>query len=81
MFTRSGVRVAFASLAATGTTLMFCSAVVLSTTACGIRVSSTDFPVFRLAEPDAGRQARGRGSPGKDAGQLAGPKMEEAGKP
>jgi hypothetical protein len=32
---------------------MFCSAVVLSTTACGIRVSSTDFPVFRLAEPDA----------------------------
>jgi hypothetical protein len=54
MFTRSGpVRVAFASLAATGTTLLFCSAVVLSTTACGIRVSSTDFPVFRLAEPEA----------------------------
>jgi hypothetical protein len=53
MFTRSGpIRVAFASLAATGTTLLFCSAVVLSTTACGIRVSSTDFPVFRLSEPE-----------------------------
>jgi hypothetical protein len=34
------------------TTLLFCSAVVLSTTACGIRVSSTDFPVFRLSEPE-----------------------------
>ncbi len=52
MVTRSGpFRVAFASLA-TGATLLFCSVVVLTTTACGIRVSSSDFPVFRLAEPE-----------------------------
>jgi hypothetical protein len=51
MLTRSGtVRVAFASLAV-WTTLTMCSAVVLMTTACGIRVSSSDFPAFALSEP------------------------------
>jgi hypothetical protein len=52
MFMRSRTaRVAFASIA-TGATLLLCSAVVLMTTACGIRVSSSDFPVFRLSEPE-----------------------------
>ena len=63
MFLRSGpCRVAFASFA-TGATLLFCSAVVLMTTACGIRVSSSDFPVFRLAEPELAEQA----APARDA--------------
>jgi hypothetical protein len=52
MFTRSGAaRVAFAAVA-TGATLFVCSAAVLMTAACGIRVSSSDFPVLRLAEPE-----------------------------
>lgn len=52
MFTRSGPRrVAFAFFAA-GKTLVLCSTLVLMMSACGIRVSSSDFPVFRLAEPE-----------------------------
>lgn len=53
MFTRSRTaRVACASIA-NGAALVVCSAVLLMTAACGIRVSSSDFPVFRLSEPEA----------------------------
>lgn len=53
MTARSGkARVAFAGFA-TAATILFCSATVLMTSACGIRVSSSDFPVFRLSEPEA----------------------------
>jgi hypothetical protein len=29
-----------------------CAAIALVTAACGIRVSSSDFPAFRLSEPE-----------------------------
>jgi hypothetical protein len=52
MFKRSRTaRVACASIA-TGAAFLLCSAIVLMTAACGIRVSSSDFPVFRLSEPE-----------------------------
>ena len=51
MFTRSGkARLAFVSVGVWAK-LTVCSAVVLMTTACGIRVSATDFPAFALSEP------------------------------
>lgn len=49
MQTRSG-RTAFASVVA-GAALVFCSATVLMTAACGVRVSASDFPVLKLSEP------------------------------
>jgi hypothetical protein len=49
MLYRSGTaRVALASVAA-GAALAFCSAVVLMTAACGVRVSASDFPVLKLS--------------------------------
>ena len=64
MFTRSGAaRGAFASFAS-GVTLVFCSAIVLTTTACGIRVSSSDFPVFRLSEPEPVAKPVAQAAPG-----------------
>ncbi|MGD0531740.1 MAG: hypothetical protein ABSA62_05515 [Methyloceanibacter sp.] len=51
MLTRS--RPARAALAAimAGAALTFCSAVLLMTAACGIRVSAQDFPVLKLSGP------------------------------
>lgn len=51
-------RAALASMAA-AVVFAFCSAVVLMTTACGIRVSAQDFPVLKLSaavEPEAPKQ-------------------------
>jgi hypothetical protein len=42
---------ALASLAA-GATILVCAGVVLMTSACGVRVSSQDFPVLKLSGPD-----------------------------
>ncbi len=49
MLYRSGTaRVALASVAA-GAAFAFCSAIVLMTAACGVRVSAADFPVLKLS--------------------------------
>jgi hypothetical protein len=49
MLYRSGTaRVALASVAA-GAAFAFCSAIVLVTAACGVRVSAADFPVLKLS--------------------------------
>jgi len=35
-----------------GATILVCAGVLLTTAACGIRVSAQDFPVLKLAGPD-----------------------------
>jgi hypothetical protein len=48
---REQVDLAVASLAA-GATILVCAGVVLMTSACGLRVSAQDFPVFKLSGPE-----------------------------
>jgi hypothetical protein len=58
MLYRSGkARVAFASVAA-GAAFAFCSAIVLMTAACSVRVSVSDFPVLKLSSAADGEAAK-----------------------
>ena len=50
---RSGTAVAAAASFAAGVTIIiFCAGIVLTTAACGVRVSAQDFPVLKLSGPD-----------------------------
>jgi hypothetical protein len=49
---RSGTAEAAAASLAAGVTVLFCAGIVLSTAACGVRVSAQDFPVLKLSGPD-----------------------------
>ena len=50
---RSGTAEAAAASFASGVTIIFCAGIVLTTAACGVRVSAQDFPVLKLSGPDA----------------------------
>ena len=49
---RSGTAEAAAASLAAGVTILFCAGIVLTTAACGVRVSAQDFPVLKLSGPD-----------------------------
>lgn len=49
---RSGAAEAAAASLAAGVTILFCAGIVLTTAACGVRVSAQDFPVLKLSGPD-----------------------------
>ena len=49
---RSGTAEAAAASFAAGVTIIFCAGIVLSTAACGVRVSAQDFPVLKLSGPN-----------------------------
>jgi hypothetical protein len=49
---RSGTAEAAAASLAAGVTIIFCAGIVLTTAACGVRVSAQDFPVLKLSGPD-----------------------------
>ena len=49
---RSGTAEAAAASLAAGATIIFCTGIVLTTAACGVRVSAQDFPVLKLSGPD-----------------------------
>jgi len=49
---RSGTAEAAAASLAAGVTIMVCAGIVLTTAACGVRVSAQDFPVLKLSGPD-----------------------------
>jgi hypothetical protein len=49
---RSGTAEAAAASFAAGVTVLFCAGIVLTTAACGVRVSAQDFPVLKLSGPD-----------------------------
>ena len=49
---RSGTGEAAAASLAAGVTILFCAGIVLTVSACGVRVSAQDFPVLKLSGPD-----------------------------
>jgi hypothetical protein len=49
---RTGTAEAAAASLAAGVTVLFCAGIVLTTAACGVRVSAQDFPVLKLSGPD-----------------------------
>lgn len=49
---RKGTAEAAAASFAAGVTVLFCAGIVLTTAACGFRVSAQDFPVLKLSGPD-----------------------------
>ena len=55
---RSGTAEAAAASFAAGVTVLVCAAIVLTTAACGVRVTTQDFPVLKLSGPndDAARK-------------------------
>jgi hypothetical protein len=49
---RKGTAEAAAASLAAGVTVLFCAGIVLTTAACGVRISAQDFPVLKLSGPD-----------------------------
>lgn len=49
---RSGSAEPAAASLAAGLTIIGCAGIVLTTAACGVRVSAQDFPVLKLSGPD-----------------------------
>jgi hypothetical protein len=49
---RSGTAEAAAASLAAGLIILFCAGIVLTTAACGVRVTAQDFPVLKLSGPD-----------------------------
>ena len=49
---RSGTAEVAAASFAAGVTIIFCAGIVLTVSACGVRVSAQDFPVLKLSGPD-----------------------------
>jgi len=49
---RSGTAEAAAASLATGLIIIVCAGIVLTTAACGVRVSAQDFPVLKLSGSD-----------------------------
>ena len=49
---RSGTAEAAAASLAAGLIIIVCAGIVLTTAACGVRVSAQDFPALKLSGPD-----------------------------